>query len=54
MTLEQVRAWRPADVDAQVDVLTRARNRLLDCDDELTGAAPPSSWAGGAADAAAV
>ncbi|MFC5997134.1 alpha/beta hydrolase [Quadrisphaera sp. GCM10027208] len=54
VTLEQVRAWRPADVDAQVDVLTRARNRLLDCDDELTGAAPPSSWAGGAADAAAV
>lgn len=52
MTLADVRAWRPADVDAQVDVLTRARNRLLDCDDELTSARPPSTWTGGAADAA--
>ncbi|MFP5336266.1 MAG: alpha/beta hydrolase, partial [Actinomycetes bacterium] len=53
VTLADVRAWRPADVDAPVDVLTRARNRLLDCDDELTSARPPSTWTGGAAEGAA-
>jgi hypothetical protein len=52
VSLADLKAWQPADVDAQVDALTGVRNHLLGCGDELDPARPPSSWSGAAADVA--
>jgi alpha/beta hydrolase family protein len=51
-TLDDVRRWRPEDLDVAFGQLGRARDRLLDADADLQAGRTPPGWLGEAADMA--
>ncbi|HEU0087788.1 MAG TPA: alpha/beta hydrolase [Pseudonocardiaceae bacterium] len=52
VSVADIRAWRPDELDGAFDALAARRDRLIGLDDELAAARAPHGWTGAAATAA--